>query len=363
MNKKLIWLAIFLIAVSGLVLTKYMLTKDSEPEKKIPVVRVLEERRNILFLPHYLAMELGFFAEQNIDVQLKTVPPGETAHNILDEGKADVIIAGPGQVILADPIKGVNSPKAFAEITQKDGSFFIARETNENFQWTDVKNRTIISGYPTEDTSLILEYILRQHEIAPNWHCNVIENLPIELRPGAFKSGSGSFIVVDEPNATLLENQQMGKVVASLGNDAGNMPAAVYMANPQYLDSKTTVVQGLVNGLHKTQQWMMYHSVEEMANLVADYFPDYERDLLIAIIKRYKNIDLWSDNPIIDKVSYDNLYTAIESSGELVNKSSYSKAVTNHYAQRAVRTVHYVPEDKQKPKPGLNWRYIKSLFS
>jgi NitT/TauT family transport system substrate-binding protein len=361
-KKKLIWLVLLLIAVSGLIFTRYILTKGTEPEKKIPVVRVLEERRTVMFLPHYLATELGFFDEQHIDVQLKTVPKGETAHNILDTGKADVILAGPGQVIFADPIKGANLPMAFAEITKKDGAFFMARETSGDFQWTDVERRTIISGYPTEDTSLILEYILRQHEIAPNWHCNVIENLPLELRPGAFKSGSGSFILLEEPNATLLENQQVGKVVASLGNDAGEMPAAVYLANPQYLDSKTAVVQGLVNGLHKAQQWMMYHSVEEIAGLVEDYFPEYDKELLIAVIKRYKSIDLWSATPIINKASYDNLYTAIESSGELVNQSSYSKAVTNRYAQKAVKTVHYVPEDKQKPKPGLNWNYIKSLF-
>nr|WP_274380919.1 ABC transporter substrate-binding protein [Desulforadius tongensis] len=315
-----------------------------------------------MFIPHYLALQLGFFEEQNIEVKTVTLEQGQNALELLQEGKAGVILAGPGQVILTGPPRKASSPVAFAEITQRNGAFFLAREEKPHFQWTDVKRRTIISGPPTEDNSLVLEYILRRHEISPNWQVNVIENLPPHLRPGTFKSGSASFLVAEEPAAGMLESQGAGKVVASLGRAAGKMPAAVYISKPSYLDTNSREVQKLVNGLYKAQQWMTYHSAAEIADAVREFFPGYHRDMLISIIERYKKIDLWGTNPVIDKLSYENLYQAVESSGELVNKTAYSKAVTNRFAKKAVKEIHYVPEDKQKPKPGFNWPYIKSLF-
>ena len=362
MKRKFIFFLILLIAVSGLVYTRHILTKDRKPEK-IPIIRIVEERRTPLFIPHYLAVQLGFFSEQKIDVRLSTVKTGESAHRLLAENKADVIIAGPGQAILAGPPGAGQTPVAFAGITKRDGAFLLARESKSAFHWEDVTRRTVISGAPTEDTSMVLEHLLRENNISPNWDVNVIENLPLNLRAGTFKSGTGSFIVVEEPDALRLENEKAGKVVISLGETAGEMPGAVYLANPDYLDIQNSTVQKLVNGLYKAQQWLKYHNAQEIANEVKKYFPDYEQDELISIIKRYQKIDLWSEKPVINKTAYQNLYAAVENSGELVNKVPYSKAVINRFAQKAVQVVHYVPEDRQKPKPGLNWKYLKYLFT
>ncbi|MTI81545.1 MAG: ABC transporter substrate-binding protein [Firmicutes bacterium] len=361
-KKRLLVILAIVVILSGLVYTRYIFTKDTE-EIKIPVIHLVEERRTPLFIPHYVALNLGFFTEQNIDVQCSTVQEGEDALQLLSENRADVILAGPGQAILTGPPRETNNPVAFAEVTKRDGAFIMVREDKSNFQWTDVKRRTIITGPATEDTSLVLEYILRQHKISPNWEVNVIENLPPSLRPGTFMSGTGSFLVVEEPEAGRLERQGIGKVVASLGQEANSMPASTYMANPSYLDSNSQDVQKLVNGLYKAQQWIKYHTPDEIAAAVKKSFPGYDSTELVQIIKRYQQTDLWSLKPIIIKNSYENLYQAVKNSGELVNNVSYSKAVTNRYAKKAVKDIHYVPEDKQKPKPGLNWQYIKSLFN
>ncbi len=362
MKRKLIFLLILLVAVSGLVYTRYIFTKDRKTEK-IPVIKIVEERRTPLFIPHYLAMQLGFFTEQKLDVHLSTVKNDEKAHRLLAENKADVIIAGPAQAILTGPPAAGQTPVAFGAITKRDGAFLLARESKSAFHWNDIIKRTVISGSPTEDTSLVLEHLLRKNNISPNRDANVIENLPLDLRAGTFKSGTGSFIVVEEPDALRLENEKAGKVVISLGEAAGEMPGAVYLANPDYLDIQNSEVQKLVNGLYKAQQWLKYHNAREIAKEIEKFFPDYEQDELVSIITRYQKTDLWSEKPVLSKTAYQNLYTAVENSGELVNKVPYSKAVTNRFAQKAVQVVHYIPEDRQKPKPGLNWKYLKYLFT
>ncbi|MBO8137245.1 MAG: ABC transporter substrate-binding protein [Desulfotomaculum sp.] len=362
MRKKLFVLLLIIIVISALVYTRHILSRDTE-EKEIPVIHLVEERRTPLFIPHYLAVNLGFFSEQNIDVKTLTVAKGKTTLQMLQEKEADVILAGPGQAVLTGPPRSGSSPVAFAEVTRRNGAFLMVRKLEDEFNWKDTERRTIISGPPTEDTSIILEYILRRNKVLPNWDVNVIENLPPYLRPGTFKSGTGSFLVVEEPDASRLEGQGVGTAAVSLGKEAGRMPAAVYISRPDYLDSHSQEVQKLVNGLYKAQQWMHYHSPAEIAGAVKNSFPQYDRSELISAVKRYKQADLWSPNPVIDKNSYQNLYRAVETSGELVNKVPFSKAVTNRFAKIALKKVHYVPKDKQKPKPGLNWRYIRSLFN
>lgn len=363
MRKKLIFALVLLVALSGLAYTGYILNKNQKAET-IPVINIVEERRTPLFIPHYLAMQLGFFADQNIEVRLSAVQPGKEAHRLLEEKKADVVICSPGQAILTGPPKKGPIPTIIAEITKRDGAFLFARQKlADNFQWEEVKGRTIISGFPTEDTSLILEHLLRANEISPNWNVNVIENLPFNLRPGTFKSGTGSFIVVEEPEVSKLEREGLGKAVVALGKAAGEMPGAVYLTDRSYLDSHHDEVQKLVNGLYYAQQWMNDHSAEEIAAAVKNFFPDYDHRLLVSIIERYQKTDLWSKKPLVNKASYDNLYRAVDNAGELVNKVSYSKAVTDRFARKAIQQVHYVPEDQQKPKPGLNRQYIKYLFA
>lgn len=361
MNKKIICFILLFIAICGAFLIRYVLQQKSTPEPPTPVLKLVEDRRTPLHIPHYLAAELGFFAEQNIEVQLSTLQPGEKAHHLLHNTKANIIIAGPAQALLAEPLLEQQPLILCGEIAQKSDAFLVAREQTADFQWGNVKGRTIICGTPTEDSSLVLEHILRKHDIAPNWHCNIVANLPAPLRPGAFKAGTGSFLVTEGLWAEMLVQQQAGEIVKSFADEIAPLPAAAYITSHSYLDSHPGEIQALINGLHKAQQWMQYHSTAEVIRLVEKYFPDYDPAILTSIINQYKGLKVWSTSPVIDKDSYQNMVSIAENAGELAKTVPYSKGVTNRYAQKSVKIVHYQPE-QPKPQPGFNWPYIKSLF-
>lgn len=363
MHRKIICLIIAIcIIVGGIICARLILQRQLTPEPPAPVLKLVEDCRTPLYIPHYLATELGFFAEQNLQVQLTTLDSGDKAHHLLHNKKAHIILAGPAQALLAEAILEAEPLVICAGIAHKSDSFLLAREQGDDFHWDNVRGRTIICGAATEDDSMILEHILRRHDIAPNWHCNIIANLPPALRPGAFKAGTGSFLVANGLVTEELVQQQAAVPVTPLAAEIGPLPAAAYITTSHYLDNNDEEIQALINGLHKAQQWMKYHSTAEVVKLVEKYFPDYNSTLLTTVVNRYKELGIWSASPVIDKEHYQNMVNIVADAGELVKDVPYNKGVNNRYAQRATKMIRYQPEPP-KPQPGLNWPYIKSLFS
>ncbi|MCD5406788.1 MAG: hypothetical protein LRZ99_03740 [Desulfotomaculum sp.] len=121
MNKKMLLLVVLLTIIAGLGYTSYILTKDDGIPKEIPKIKLAEEKRTLLFLPHYLAIQLGFFDEQNIDVQFSTLKGAVCPLSY------DVILTRSIPAMLTGPLIKEDPPVAFAQITTRDGAFLLAR--------------------------------------------------------------------------------------------------------------------------------------------------------------------------------------------------------------------------------------------
>ena len=52
-------------------------------------------------------------------------------------------------------------------MTKKDGSFLIARNLNQNFNWQDLKGKTVIPGRKGGVPYMTLEYVLKKNGLDP----------------------------------------------------------------------------------------------------------------------------------------------------------------------------------------------------
>ena len=119
-----------------------------------PYGRILESLRSPYYLPQYLAQNLGFFKEQNLNVTISTTSP-EAIRAALADGRADIVICGL-QKIIFNPASQSPQPKIFAIAATRDGSLLLARADKdmESFSWQDLKHKTII-GSSHDDSSEI----------------------------------------------------------------------------------------------------------------------------------------------------------------------------------------------------------------
>lgn len=343
---KKITVLVTLLAIMAF-LTWHGFKKPAAVPQKDHTVRVLESVRSPYFLPQYLALNLGFFKEQNLNVQISTTSP-EAIRAALSDGRADIVLCGLQKIIFNPGAHGPQ-PKLFAVMAGRDGSLLLTRKEQADFQWQKLKDKTIIGNSPDDSSEIALEEVLRRQGLPPYKSVTVYHNIPDTLRLGAFRAGSGNYIQMLEPEATLAESKGYGRVVASVGEAAGDMMVTAYAALPGYIETNPEVIQRFTNAIYKAQLWLSRHDTEEAVAAVMPSFPNLDRQILAKSIERYRALGIWTENPMVCKECYNQFHTAAKNAGEIAGSVTYETTVINDFARQAVETVVYTPEE-EKPK-------------
>ena len=190
----------------------------------------------------------------------------------------------------------------FAQLTKRDGSFIVGR-TDEEFSWDILRGKTIIGGRKGGVPEMTLEYIMKQNGVVPGEDSNVDTSVQFDMMAGAFTGGNGDYVTLFEPTATEIEMAGQGYILASLGEESGEIPYTAYFAAEDYMAENPDVIQGFANAVAKGQQWIEQHSGQEIAEVIAGYFPDTDVDVLAQVADRYKSIDAWSTTPVMEEES------------------------------------------------------------
>ena len=334
--------AVFILSVA-LYFPYNKMYKTPAPE----TVLAMEYSRSLTCLPQYIAMKKGYFQQQDLKVELKTASKLQDIDDAIKKQNQSIILCG-SETLVNYKSQDSYNPVVFAGITDREDSFLLGRMDNSGFTKDNVKGKSIITGEPDSLQSMVLENILRGKKIWPNYEVNLMQNLPDNLKRGVFKSRTATFIVLKEPEATLLENASEGKTVLSLGTTGGEMPAVVLACNQQLLKTHPQTVQKYSNAIYKAMLWMNCHSTQETVDLTKEFFPNIEPKVLISAIDRYKALSMWSKTPVITQPSYDNLLKIMEQSGELASPKKFHDVIDNQFATEAVKNITYTPEEEQK---------------
>ena len=153
----------------------------------------------------------------------------------------------------------------------------------------------------------------------------------------SFTAGTGDFVTVFEPVASTLEQEGKGYIVASVGQDSGEIPYTAYFALQSRLHEQPEVFQKFTNALYRAQQWVASANAEEIARVIAPFFPDSDPELLAAAIERYQAIDAWVSEPAMSQDAFERLQDVMQAAGELKQRASYSEVVDNTFAREAAK--------------------------
>ena len=77
---------------------------------------------------------------------------------------------------------------------------------------------------------MVGEYVLKKNGIDPRKDTNLIQNIEFANIANAFASGTGEFVQLFEPTASIFEKEGKGYIVASFGNECGTVPYTTFMA-------------------------------------------------------------------------------------------------------------------------------------
>jgi NitT/TauT family transport system substrate-binding protein len=302
-------------------------------------VKLNEVTHSIFYTPFYAALDQGFFETEGLRIELSNGNGTDKVMTALLSGHADIGLMGPEASVYVYNEGKDDYVVNFAQLTQTDGSFLVGRTPEPNFDWQNLRGKTVIGGRIGGMPEMTLEYVLKNKNIYPDSDAEVLTNIQFALMAGAFTGGTGDYVALFEPVASQLEQEGKGYVVASVGKEAGQVPYTAFGAGKKYIEKNPEIIQKFTNALYRGQIWVQESTPEEIARAIQSAFPDTSEELLISAVKRYRDQDSWAQTPHFTSESFDRLQDIMELAGQLGQRAPYDMLVTNDYAEQAVANV------------------------
>ncbi|MDR7870414.1 MAG: ABC transporter substrate-binding protein [Tissierellaceae bacterium] len=334
MSKKFKFLPLLLIMV--IVVSMSFTACQKSPNQKI---NLMEVTHSLFYTPQYVALTQGFFEEEGLDVTLINGGGADKVMTAMLSGEAEIGFMGPEASVYVYNEGRDNYAINFAQLTQRDGSFLVGREKDDNFTFDKLKGKTVLGGRKGGMPEMTLEYVIKSYGLVLDEDVVVRTDIQFNALAGAFISGEGDYVSLFEPVAASLEKEGIGYVVASIGEEAGYIPYTCYSATKEYIEKNPEVIQKFTNALYKGMVWVQNHSLEEIAEAVKPQFPDTEDDVLITLIDRYRNQDSWKPDLIITEEGLNFMMDIMETAGELDKRADYEKIVTTEFAKKAMKNI------------------------
>ena len=305
-------------------------------ETETTTVWLNEVTHSVFYAPQYVALELGFFEEEGLQIELANGGGADKVMTAVLTDQADIGLAGPESCIYVYNQGKEDYPIVFAQLTKRDGSFLVGR-TDETFSWEILKGSTIIGGRAGGVPEMTLEYVMRQNGVVPGEDATVDTTVQFNMMAGAFTGGNGDYVALFEPTATEVEQAGKGYILASIGQESGEIPYTAYFASQSFLQAHPDVIQSFTNAVAKGQKWVMEHTAAETAEVIAPQFPDTDVGTLTQVVQRYKDIDAWNATPVMEQSALERLETVMETAGVLTHDEwvDFGRLVDNSYAQKA----------------------------
>lgn len=329
MKKRVVALFIVSLMIVSLIGCK----KDT----KYTEVNLTEVAHSIFYAPQYVAIELGYFEEEGLKVNLTNGLGADKTMTAVLSGNADIGFMGSEASVYVYNEGEKDYVINFAQLTQRAGNFLVSRDVNETFAWENLKGKTVIGGRIGGMPEMIFEYILKKNNIDPKKDLTIIQNIDFGITAQSFQAGTGDYTIEFEPAATGLETQDAGKVVASLGVESGMVPYTAYSAKLSYIKDNPETIQKFVNALQKGMDYVNTHTAEEIAKVIKPQFKETDLDTVTKIVTRYKDQQTWKEDLVFKEESFNLLQDILASSDMLSKRVPYADLVDTTYAAKAAK--------------------------
>ncbi len=329
MKKKIELLIVVLIIIILGVIIGFLIKKDNKnnaSSKDLIKIPLAEVTHSPFYAPLYVAIENNYFQELGLDVELILTPGADKVATSVISGDALIGFAGPESAIYVYNGDEKDYLVTFAGLTKRDGQFIVSRE--KTFSWEDLIGKEILVGRQGGMPALNFLNALKKVGIDEN-KVNINYSIDFASLSGAFIGNTGDYVNLFEPNATLLEKENLGYVVESIGKYSGEMPYTAFYTKKSYFENNKEVLEKFNLAINKGLQFVFENSSKTIAQVIIKQFTDTNIDDLEKIIERYKENDCFLKTSFISETMYRNLEDIMIDNNLLEDYVPYNDLVKN----------------------------------
>ena len=296
-------------------------------------IKLIEVTHSVFYAPLYVALDGGYFEEEGLTIELTNGGGADKCMTSVIAGQSDIGLMGPEAAIYIYNEGRSDYPVIFGQLTQKDGSFLMARTDMPDFQWTDIAGKEVIGGRKGGVPAMALEYAIKKAGLIDGRDYTMNYDVQYDLIGPAFEGGTGDFCTMFEPAASNMQKAGSGYIVASVGQQAGDMPFTAFMATQSYIAEHREQVDKFVRAIIKAMDFVNTSSAEDIAKVLAPSFDGTDLATLANSIQAYKDIGAYSTTPVMAKEDFELLQDVIIDAGVMTKRADFDKLVNNSIAE------------------------------
>ena len=297
-------------------------------------IKLYESFRAVFYAPFYVAHALGAYEAEGIDVRLSAPPePAEAALGLL-EGRTDVSWGGPMRVMDHHNRNRDCGLVCFCEVVTRDPFYLIGRTPNPAFRFSDLLNCKLAAVAEVPTPWLCLQDDIRRAGIDPA-SVNRITDHTMAENAAKLSAGDVDVIQVFEPFVEILVREGVGHIWYAAATRGPTSYTSLYTTRAKLETDPDTLLR-MTRAISRAQKWVHAHEGPEIADVVADFFPELSPDILAGAIARYKGFGLWGSNPVVSVVGFVRLKCGLLSGGFIARDVAYNDCVERRFADQVV---------------------------
>lgn len=289
-----------------LVLCLIFFLPKKEKNDNMNSIKIAEVTHSVFYAPLYVAIEEGYFNEENIDIKLILTPGADKVSAAVLSGDVQIGFAGAESAIYVYEKNEKDYLQIFSGLTKRDGQFILGRKDKKDFSLKDLYGKEILVGRSSGMPALNFLNALKNEEIDKN-KIKINYNIDFASLSGAFIGNTGDYVNLFEPTALKLEKEGYGYVLQSIGLLSGEIPYTTFYARKSYIENNKDVVKSFTKAIDKGLEFVKNNDEMKIAKSIYKQFPDLSLNDLSTIIKRYKDADSFLDSSYIEEKLLVNL--------------------------------------------------------
>src|SRR5262249_12022558 len=135
--------------------------------------------------------------------------------------------------------------------------------------------------------------------IDPDKDVKLTNNVGVPARLGSWLAGQNEYAIFIEPDASQLELDGKGYIVASIGETVGFADYTAFMATDKYIHDNPEIIQNWTTAIAKPQQWPAAPPLADLVKTLVPFFPGITEAAMTAAAERYRRLKIWKATPVI----------------------------------------------------------------
>lgn len=260
-------------------------------------IRVSATGSGVNYSPEFLARELGYFEDEDLDVVTEAPGHGPYVPRALADGGADIGLGGIWRPLMYRGRLSTFVP--FTQLCLRCPNHVLAREPGTAFGWSDLVGRKVLvpDGSPTPFIYLVA--ILKGKGIDAS-AVRFIRDFHAAETEDLYRGGLGDFVVTASPLSEVLEDQGLGRRVADLGEAGGPVPWSVYYSLPAFLARPDNAAGRFGRAIQRALAWTRAHDAADAPGVFAGQYPNVRPELVVDAWRRYRAGGMWSETIRLD---------------------------------------------------------------